>query len=87
MRLEKRPSGGHIYAVVVEDVPNVEAPGWFRKKVVRSFGRWSKESEAEAMRWMGIEEIRRVAERLGLQPGEIAYELGRHGKAHMGALR
>lgn len=34
-RMERRPSGGHVYAVVVEDVR--QGNRW-RKKVVKSFG-------------------------------------------------
>jgi hypothetical protein len=41
-RFEARPSGGHRYAVIVEDV--FDGTRW-RKRVVRSYGRLTPESE------------------------------------------
>lgn len=45
-RVEIRPSGGHTYAVVVEDVRNPTG-GW-EKRVIRSFGNASNPRNVEA---------------------------------------
>lgn len=44
-RVELRPSGGHKYAVVVEDVQDQH--GNWKKKVIRSFGNASEPGNVE----------------------------------------